>query len=283
MKFKFKKIYFIGISFAVAILLIDVYLYISGFKRWLIPLIIIALNAGWIQFWIDFYAEIKKQKEIEIKFLELVRNISEITKSGISIPKAIVQLSNKDYGALNPYLKKLSNQIEWGITLHKSLETFAKDTGNGVINRAISIMIEADKSGGNTEKVLEKIVNSVLQVKKMKDAQKSSTYSQIVQGYLVFFIFITIMLVLQLWLFPIITDIGSGAGGELSFVSKATSTEAESFSLDRIFFALIILQGFFAGIMIGKFSEGSIKTGLIHSVILITVSTLIITTVKGGF
>ena len=41
-------------------------------------------------------------------------------------------------------------------------------------------------------------------------------------------------------------------------------------------------QGFFAGIMVGKFSEGSLKQGLLHSLILMTTAALIITTAKGG-
>jgi hypothetical protein len=43
-----------------------------------------------------------------------------------------------------------------------------------------------------------------------------------------------------------------------------------------------MVQGFFGGLVIGKFSEGNIKNGLIHSLILMTLAALIITTVKGG-
>lgn len=53
-------------------------------------------------------------------------------------------------------------------------------------------------------------------------------------------------------------------------------------NLDRLFFSLIMIQAFFAGVMVGKFSEGSIKQGLLHSLILMTISALIVTTVKGG-
>jgi len=284
MRIKFKKIYLIGIFFGIITLLIDGYLFYLGYVRWLFPLIIVAINIGWIQFWIDFYKELKRQKDIEEKFLEFTRNISEMVRSGISIPKAIDQLANKDYGALNEYIQKLKNQLEWGITLHKGLSNFANGTNNKVIMRSISIVIEANKSGGNTEKVLEKIVASVLQVKKMKEEQKSSTYSQIVQGYIVYFVFIAIMLILQLWLFPQITEVGSGIQSGLSFMSSSLQGESDSgqFDLNKIFFSLLIIQGFFAGIMIGKFSEGSIKKGLLHSLILITLAALIITTVKGG-
>ncbi|MEK6882869.1 MAG: hypothetical protein AABY22_24815, partial [Nanoarchaeota archaeon] len=55
-----------------------------------------------------------------------------------------------------------------------------------------------------------------------------------------------------------------------------------SINLDFIFLMLILIQGFFDGLVIGKFSEGSITHGFIHSLILMTMSALIITTVKGG-
>ena len=45
---------------------------------------------------------------------------------------------------------------------------------------------------------------------------------------------------------------------------------------------MILIQGFFSGLMIGKFSEGSIKYGVKHSLALVVVALLIITTVKGG-
>ena len=61
---------------------------------------------------------------------------------------------------------------------------------------------------------------------------------------------------------------GSGTGSDVN--------------LDNVFFSLVIIQGLFTGIMIGKFSEGKLKNGLLHSLILITLATLIITLVKGG-
>ena len=56
---------------------------------------------------------------------------------------------------------------------------------------------------------------------------------------------------------------------------------ADLITLLFIFFALIMIQGFYAGKLIGKFREGSLKQGLLHSLILMTVSALLITTIKG--
>ena len=276
---KFKPVYFIGIFIALAILILDFYFFLK--TRWFISIIILSINIGWLQFWYDFYQETKRQKEIELKFLEFTRALVETVKSGISIPKSILHVSNENYGSLTPYVKKLSNQINLGIPVHKALKNFAKDTNNSVIKRSISIIIEAESSGGDIEDVLESVSESVIAVKKMKEERKASTYSQIVQGYVVFFIFIIIMLILQLWLFPRLTEMQGSISYGLSIIALSSNT-GEAINLDKIFFALILIQGFFAGIMVGKFSEGTLKNGLIHSIILMTTAALIITLIKGG-
>jgi pilus assembly protein TadC len=121
------------------------------------------------------------------------------------IPKGVLQVADKDYGDLSPYIKKLAYQIEWGIPMHKALLIFADDTDNNVINRSISIIIEADQSGGNIGDILQSVSTSVINIKKLKEERRNSIASQVVQGYLVFIMFIIIMLVLELVLFPKLT------------------------------------------------------------------------------
>ncbi|HLD15319.1 MAG TPA: type II secretion system F family protein [Candidatus Nanoarchaeia archaeon] len=273
---KFKPVYLIGIFLAIVLLAANFYLFYGS--RWFAAGIILCITIGWTLPWIDFLSESKRQKEIEFYFLEFTRNLVESIKSGISIPRSILHVSNKDYGALTPFVRKLSGQIELGIPVRKALVTFANDTENNIIIRAVSIVNEAERSGGDIRDVLDSIVDSVFNVKKLKLERKASVFSQIVQGYIVFFVFIGIMLILQLWLFPkltgLSTSIDSGVGG--------ITIKDSGLDFDKIFFALILIQGFFAGIMIGKFSEGTLKQGLIHSLILMTSAALIVTTAKGG-
>jgi flagellar protein FlaJ len=146
-------------------------------------------------------------------------------------------------------------------------------------------VIEAEESGGDIGDVLDSVTNSVVNVKKMKEERRSSAFSQIVQGYIIFFVFIAIMLILQLWLFPKFGEMSGSLQGGLGNFGGLASGDGEKIaqqSLDRIFFSLVLIQGFFTGLMVGKFSEGTIKQGLLHSLILMTVGALIITTAKGG-
>ena len=103
MRLKFQNKYWIGISAALLIVIFDFLLFFDFWAaepnnpvpaRLFYPLIVIALTVSWIQFWIDFYHEQNRQKEIEQKFLEFVRNLVGTVKSGIPIPRAGLTLLN---------------------------------------------------------------------------------------------------------------------------------------------------------------------------------------------
>ena len=280
-----KKEYLIGGGLFLFLIILDFTLLYG--TRWFWSVLILSFALGGLPGFLLFMGENKRQKQIESQFLEFIRALSEGVKSGVPIPQSILNLTDKDFGALTRHIKKLGNQIEWGIPVKDALIVFARDTKNKVINRSVTIITQAVESGGKMDDILESVVESVVNIQRLKEERRSSTYTQMVQGYVVFFIFIAVMLMLEVRLMPMIQDmIGNVAGGVTSgggFFDIAGGGEAikpkADLNFKRIFMTLIIIQGFFAGLLIGKFSEGNIKYGLKHSAILIVVALLIILTV----
>lgn len=255
---------------------------IAGWGAWYMsPLIVVFLFLGILLYLLDFFAEIKRQKEIEIKFLEFVRSLVENVRSGVNVPQAIAQVkaSGASFGALSPYLDKLANQLEWGYPLHTCLSVFAKDTRNPVIERSIGIVMQAEKSGGDMASVLEAVTQSVLQVKEVRDEMKSGAYNQIIQGYVIFFVFVGIMIILQVSLLPKLGDIGAEIGGSLG--GGTAGIPREKADLGPVFILTIMIQGLFAGLMLGMFSEGRLRAGIIHAIAMVIVGFLIIQTATG--
>ncbi len=286
MEIRIRSKHIITMIVGLSIVLLDFILFFGTNSRLFRPLIALGLFIASLQFWLDILRENKRQREIELKFIEFVRALVETVRSGIPIPKAILSVSKADYGALSPYIKKLANQIEWGIPLHDALKNFSFDSGNKVIKRSIAIVIEAEESGGNIDQVLQSVSNSVVQIRRLKDDRKSEVYSQLVQGYFVFFIFIGTMLVLQIYLLPQLTDIADVLvgfkGGSFESLLSGTEEKGSTINMSTLFIWLILIQGFFAGVMIGKFSEGELKAGLKHSLILMIVGYIVFTFVGGA-
>ncbi len=291
MKIKIKAKHYVGMIFGLLIIGLDFFLLFNftgkvGPKAWYFsPILVIGAFIGSISFLLDVMKENERQKELETKFLEFVRSLVETVRSGVSIPQGIVHVTNTDFGALTPYVKKLAHQIEWGFTLHQALTTFANDTKNAVIKRSVAIVIEAEKSGGDIGSVLEAVTASVLEIKKIKEERKSNAYTQTIQGYIIYFFFVAIMVVMQIYLIPKLSAIGGELGSGLGTIGVgglgSGGGKAGNLEFDAIFTATLVVQGLFAGLMIGKFAEGDYKSGLKHSIFMVIGGYLLLTTVTG--
>jgi len=290
MRIEIKTKHYVGIIFGALIIILD-FIFFFNFTGeigpkwwWFNPLIVLGIIVAIILFIIDFLNIENKEKEIEQKFLEFVRSLVENVRSGVSIPQAILHVENSNYGTLTPYVQKLAHQIEWGYPLKTALEVFANDTKNSVIKRAIAIVIEAEKSGGDIGAVLEAVGGSVVEIKKVKEERKANANSQTIQGYIIYAVFIGVMVMLQVFLIPKIStlsaDVNAGLGAGLGGLGGGT---AEAIDFGPIFMTLIMIQGLFAGLMIGKFAEGEYKEGIKHSIIMMMGGYFITATLTGIF
>jgi len=239
----------------------------------------ISLIIGGFPFLINLMMESKRETDIEEMFLEFSRDLVEGVESGTPISKTILNLRNKNYGALNQHVKKLSNQVELGIPLKTAFDVFSRDIKSDVISRAITLIKEAERSGGEIEKILGSVAYSLNQTQVLKKERRATVSALVVQGYIIFFIFLIIMLVMQFKILPIVSEMGqittadSGTIGQDNVKPKANAITPEQIS--NSFLYLILVQGFFIGLVIGKISEGRVKMGLKHSFILVAISAVV--------
>lgn len=282
MKLKLTKIQIISLITALLVIIISaILLFLKVIQSNLFYFLfgISFLIAG-LPFFVSLILESRTEREKEEMFLEFSRDLVENVKAGTPISKSIINIQEKDYGVLSPYIKKLANQISLGISIKIALETFARDTKSKTISRAITIISESEKAGGKIEDILESVAKSISQIEKLRKERRTAMYNLVVQGYIIFFIFIIIMLVMEFAILPIATGLGPGLDtantvGLSGLQGINTSTQATPQELTRPFIWLLIVQGLFVGLVIGKLSEGKIKAGLKHSFILVILAILI--------
>lgn len=279
-----KKSHIIGISIALIIIVLsfiflnktDVFYFIVG----------ISVVIAGLPFLVSITLENKSNQDKDERFLEFARNLVENVKAGTPISRSILNIRKKDYGALNPYINKLANQISMGIPIKNALETFSRDANSQTITRAVTIISEAEKAGGEIEDILEAVAKSVSQVDILKRERRAAMYNLVVQGYIIFMIFIIIMLVMQFKILPIAAGLGNvGSTGDMAGISLGGSFGgsgkiATAEELSSPFLWLLLVQGFFAGLVIGKLSEGNVKSGFKHSFVLVALALLISTGAK---
>ncbi len=282
---KMKKTVLMGLITGAMISLIDIIFFRE--EKLFAFILGIAFVVAAAPFMLNILREGKKEEEINDMFLEFSRNLAESVNTGTPISKSIVNMSKKNYGALNPHIQKMANQITLGIPVSVAMQNFAYDLDNKVISRAVALIREAEKAGGEIDYILGSVAKSIAEVEKLKKERKSAVFNLIVQGYIIFFIFIGIMLVMEFKILPLTYGTGSAGlfgGGGLTEIGSATMTQStDSLSAEKIsnmFLYLLLAQGFFAGLTIGKLSEGSLKAGIKHSFVMTIAAFLISTGVR---
>ena len=245
------------------------------------------------QFIMDILIETRRQADIDKNFPEFVRNFVSGVRSGMPVTQAVIGAADNDYGALNPYVQRLKHQLEWHIPFHRAFRSFAESTNNDIIRRAVSTVIEAERAGGDIGDVLSSITESLIQIKKLKQERVAMMHSQIVQNYVIFLVFLIVLVVIQNFLIPYMSKVGSvnvfGTGGFSPFNTPQTASLSFSsfnafrlsaptwfFSLNGVFLMMAVIQAFFAGVVTGLMTEGDFKYGLKHSLILVVISFFII-------
>jgi flagellar protein FlaJ len=249
-----QKINLIGIIFGV-VMLVGSLIFLNNKPELMYFVVVLSLIVIVLPSVVYLSLGVSSQRKKQEKFLEFIRDLTENVKSGTSVSKAVVYLSDRNYGVLS-----------------NALENFSKETKNVVISRSVVLIREAERAGGDIGKILESVLKSVTQAEVLRKEQKSSVFNLIVQGYIIFIIFIIISLVLQFYFIPKIGGVGFN---DLISFNEVSARDVDLDSLSQPLFFMMIVQSFFAGLVIGKISEGSIRSGIKHSFVLVVLVLLI--------
>jgi flagellar protein FlaJ len=203
------------------------------------------------------YIDYRWRKAVDQHLPDLFRSIVQAQEVGMTLPKALEEAAKRDYGPLTPELKKMTVQISWGSSFEEALLAFARRVDTVLTQRTVPIIIEASRSGGRVEKVFDPMGKFIQTTLLLEKERRMQTRPYIAIIYVALFVFLfTIVLLFK-------TFFTSVEGVPLLETPTMSPTD-----LQRTFFHLTLIQGFFGGLVAGKMGEGSIGAGLKHSLIM---------------
>ncbi|MFW6233096.1 MAG: type II secretion system F family protein [Nanoarchaeota archaeon] len=268
---KIKKIHWIGIGIGIFLIVLSLFFIGGNLFSLLMGIGIISIVFPFIFSVIQEVNEASKKEEM---FLEFTRNLVESVNSGNPLNQSIVNMGKKQFGVLTPNIKKLSNQIVSGVPLTFALKVFARDVNNPVVSKALTLIGQAEKAGGNIGEILESVADAVSTSNRLKKERKAMISSLIVEAYIIFLVFIGIILIVQFKIIPMLSGVEVAQDVTTSLSTSQSGSDISSESLSSTFLALLLVQGFFSGLATGKLAERSLKAGLKHSFVLMVMAFL---------
>ncbi|MDY6768638.1 MAG: type II secretion system F family protein [Candidatus Nanohaloarchaea archaeon] len=211
------------------------------------------------------YMEYSRQSEMEEEFPNFLRDVVEGARAGMPLPQAIQNTRGNNYGQLTPYVEEMAAKLEWGIPFERAVRQFGRKTRSPIVQRAINTIIQTYQAGGDVAGVLEAVGNNLKEIRKLRKERQSQIYGEMITGYIIYFVFLGVLVVLIRFLLPSLTF--SGSIGPLE--STGLSAEELVATYRGVFRFLVIIQSIFSGMVIGRLSEGELKAGAKHVGILL--------------
>ena len=218
---------------------------------------------------VAFFIDNNWRSGIDANLPNLLRDIADAQRTGLSLPRAVSESSKRNYGPLTPELQKMAAKISWGIPFDQAMRSFTETADTELNNRAAILILEAQRSGGVIEDIFDsaqKHVEDILALRKERLGQMKP-YIWII--YAAFIIFLLVIVVLFNTFFYPMAEMYTEFQG-VQFQNLGLNPQVlESYKI--LFLHMTIVEGLFSGLVAGKMGEGKAKSGLKHSSIMVLI------------
>ena len=232
-----------------------------------------------------FYSarEHNRIRRLEERFPDFLRDIASSHKGGLTLHQAASIAARGEYGDLTPEVRKMADQLSWNVSFAEALRRFADRVQTPLVQRAVSLILQADRSGGSTTDVLLTAAKDAREIKNLENERRVTMGLYTIVVYITFFVFLGVAAILYSQFAPQIVassqaveDLaaqgGSGVGTGIEGVS-GNALDLEQYQL--FYFMAAVVQGIGDGIVAGLLGTGRAVLGLRHSFLMVAVSYLV--------
>ena len=209
-------------------------------------------------------------------FPDFVRDIAASRRAGMTFTNAILFTSKGNYGLLTSEIKKMAQQISWGSSVEDALTAFSERVKTKSIERTVSLIIEASKSGGHVVDVLEVAARDAREMKNLEADRRMNMASYIIVIYVAMFVFLAITAILAGVFIPSITNADTSGLGGFGSLGGISQTE-----IVQVFYLVTLVQGMGSGLVAGIFEDGHLVSSVKHVFIMVLVAWLVFSMVIG--
>ena len=224
---------------------------------------------------IAYQKKYRNTDKIEEYLPTFLRDISEMSRAGLTLPRAVNTVSKGEYGELTTEVKKMDLSMSWGVSFEQTLRNFASRVPTPIILRSVSLITQASRAGGRVSSVLEAAARDAREVKLLEQERRGNMIVYVVIIYMSFFVFLFVIAMLTSTFVPTMAEAGkaaASAGAGSQFIGAFDPSQ-----YTRLMLHTAVIQGFMSGLVAGQMGEGAVSRGLKHSIVMTLVAWAVFT------
>ncbi|WP_340818041.1 type II secretion system F family protein [Methanolobus sp. WCC4] len=227
---------------------------------------------------LSIFHEIKarKKRKLESNFPDFLKKLASTNETGMTLRDSIRLMAKSKTDNLSSEIRKIWNDIYWGLEINDGLIRFANRLRTQVVTRSLSLITKANESSGDIGEVLMVAARDAASEQSMRRERSMSMMIYIVIIYISFLVFVGVIFVIST---TFLTEMAE-AGQRMAESGSSSGGFLGNFDLEvytRLFKHAAIIQGLSSGLMAGAMGEGSVMSGLKHSTIMIAIGYTIFT------
>ena len=218
------------------------------------------------------YKKRKVVRKIEEYLPNFLRDIAQMSRAGLTLPRAIATVAKGEYGNLSKEIQLMDSSMSWGVSFEDTLENFSRRINTPLISRSVALITQANRAGGRVSSVLEAAARDASEIKMLQRERSGNMIVYLVIIYMSFFVFIFVILMLTATFIPTMAMAGNAAaeaGAGSQFLGAFDPVQ-----FTRLLFHAVVIQGFVSGLVAGQLGEGEFAAGLKHSIIMTMIAWL---------
>ncbi|MDO9034658.1 MAG: type II secretion system F family protein [Methanoregula sp.] len=197
------------------------------------------------------------------------RDLAGMNDSGMTLPNAVHLVAAAEYGTLTPHIRKLDNEMSWGIGFVEALYRFGKSLGTPLADRSVDLIAKASKAGGDVSEVLRAAAKDTYEVVNLQQERSNNMMIYVVIVLVSFAVFLFVIAILVT---SFLTTMATAGATAVSSGAKGFGATIDIFTYKRLFSHAAMLQGFFSGLVAGQMGEARFISGLKYSAIMLLVA-----------
>ncbi len=224
------------------------------------------------------FHEYKKGKEdrIQSQIPDFLKKLASTNETGMTLRDSIKLMTRSDSG-MSTEIKKIWNDIEWGLAINEALIRFANRVRTHIVSRSVTLLTKANESSGDIGEVLNVAARDAAAEQELRAERRINMFIYVVIIYISFLVFIGIIYIISTTFLAEMVKAGEKVSGTGSGAVPLSLSREKLEMYNRIFFHGALIQGFSSGLIAGVMGEGSVLSGLKHSVIMVTIGYLLFT------
>jgi len=230
----------------------------------------IALTA----FGIDARREMLRIRAFERAFAQFLFEMADAMRGGIDPAKALVELAKTHTNILAKHLRIASDSVRLGRPFEAILREMVESMHSRLITRYAGLIADASSIGGETATVVYRAAKDMDDFVKIEEEREKQLMLPVAVIYIAFAVLMAVLFAL-LYIAPTlgtlnVSFLGLGSPVSSSGAASAAAVPKLSFPLlKERFFELMLINALGTGAIIGAFTEGRARYGILHSLALV--------------